>query len=129
MLQNNDMRSSIMSWSKDEFTINECDKCVYSKTATNACIIVCLYADDMLILGTNIGVFKFTKRILSNNFDMKDLGIADVILEIKITRILDWINLSQSYYMDKMIERFKKQEILTRLIKVKECKQIWRYSI
>ena len=38
---------------------------------------------------------------------MKYLGVADVILGIKITRTTDGISLSQSLYMDKMIERFK----------------------
>jgi len=46
---------------KDEFTINECDKCVYTETVGNACIMVCLYVDDMLIHGTNIEVIKSTK--------------------------------------------------------------------
>ena len=80
---------------------------MYTKTVGNACIIVCLYVDDMLILGTNIEIIKSTKRMLSNSFDMKDLGVADVILEIKITRTPDGISLSQSHYVDKMIERFK----------------------
>jgi len=57
------------------FTINECDKCVYTKTVENACIIVCLYVNDILILGTNIEVIKSTKCMRSNNFDMKDLGL------------------------------------------------------
>ena len=35
------------------FTINECDKCVYVKYINNGYVIVCLYADDMLILGNN----------------------------------------------------------------------------
>ena len=61
----------------------------------------------MLILGTNIEIIKSTKRMLPNNFNMKDLGIADVILGIKITRTPDGISLSQSHYVDKMIERFK----------------------
>ena len=91
---------------KEGFTINECDKCVYTKTVGNACIIVCLYVDDMLILRTNIEIIKSTKRMLSNNFDMKDLGVADLILGIKITRTPDGINVSQSH-MDKKIERFK----------------------
>ena len=64
----------------------------------------------MLILGTNIEVIKSTKRMLSNNFDMKNVGVADIILGIKITRILDGISLSQSHNMDKMIERFKEHE-------------------
>ena len=79
------------------FTINECDKCVYIKTVGDACIIVCLYVDDMLILGTNIEVIKSTKRMLSKNFDMKNLRVADVILRIKITRTPNGISLSQSH--------------------------------
>ena len=112
-----DLEQSLKQWHekfdnvKDGFTINECDKYVYTKIVENACIIVCLYVDDMLILGTNIEVIKSIKRILSNNIDMKDLGVADVILRIKITRIPDEINISQSQYVDKMIERFKKHEI------------------
>ena len=51
---------------KDEFIINECDKCVYIKTVGGACIIICLYVDDMLILETNIEIIKSTKRMLSN---------------------------------------------------------------
>ena len=86
-------------------------KCVYTKIVRDVCIIVCLYVDDMLILGTNIEVIKSTKRILSNNFDMKDLGIADVTLRIKITRTSDGITLSQSHYVDKMIERFNEHGI------------------
>ena len=65
----------------------------------------------MLILGTNTKVIKSTKRMLSNNFDMKDLGVADVILGIKITKTLDRISLSQSHNMDKTIERFKEHGI------------------
>ena len=96
---------------KDEFAINECDKCVYTKTVENTCIIVCLYVDDMLILGTNIKVIKSTKRILSNNFDIKNLVVIDVILEIRIKRTGDGISLSQSHYVDKMIKRFKEHRV------------------
>ena len=52
-----------------------------------------------------------TKRMLFNSFDMKDLRVADVILGIKITRIPDGISLSQSHYVEKMIERFSDHEI------------------
>jgi len=50
--------------------------------------------------------------MLSNNFNMKDLVVADLILRIKITRKLDGISLSQSHYVNKMIERFKEYEII-----------------
>ena len=45
--------------------------------------------------------------MLSINFEMQDFRVADVILGIKIIRTPDGISLSQSHYVDKMIERFK----------------------
>jgi len=87
---------------KDGFTINECVKCVYTKITENACIIICLYVDDMLILGPIL-------RLLSRQ-NMKDLRVADVILGITIIRTPDKISLSQSHCMNKMIERFKEYE-------------------
>jgi len=61
------------------FTINECDKSVYTKTIENAYIIVCHYVEYMLIIKINIEVSKSIKRMLSNNFDMKDLSVTDVM--------------------------------------------------
>jgi len=96
---------------KNGLSINGCDKCIYTKTIENTCIIVCHYVDNMLILGTYIEVIKFTIQMLSKNFDMKDLRVVDVILEIKIIRTPDGINLSQYHYVDKIIERFKEHGI------------------
>jgi hypothetical protein len=48
--------------------------------------ILCLYVDDILIFGTNLNVIKEVKEFLSKNFEMKDLGDADVILNIKLVR-------------------------------------------
>lgn len=67
------------------FKINECDKCVYTTRTKDGFVFVCLYVDDMLIIGSNIGMIKSTKKILTNNFDMEDMGVADVILGIKIS--------------------------------------------
>jgi hypothetical protein len=43
-----------------------------------------LYVDDILIFGNNVEVIKEVKEFLSNNFKIKDLGEADVILNIKL---------------------------------------------
>jgi hypothetical protein len=43
-------------------------------------VILCLYVDDILIFGTSLNVIKEVKEFLSQNFEMKDLGEADVIL-------------------------------------------------
>ena len=66
--------------------INECDKCVYIKNTDKGYVIVCLYVDDMLIIGNNNDMIKTTKKMLNIHFDMTDMVIADVILGIKITK-------------------------------------------
>lgn len=68
------------------FKIKECDKCVYAKSTQNGYVIVCLYVNDMLMLGSNNDMIKSTNRTLTSKFHMKDLGVADVILGIKISR-------------------------------------------
>jgi hypothetical protein len=70
-------------------------------------VISCLYVDDILILGTCLDVFKETKEFLSNNFEMKDLGEVDVILNIKLLREGNGgITLVQSHYVEKVLSRF-----------------------
>ena len=89
------------------FKINECDKCIYIKETQNEYILVCLYVDDMLIIGSNNEIITRTKNMLQSKFDMKDLGSADVILGIKITRTSEGIVLTQEHYAEKILERFK----------------------
>ena len=76
------------------FSINDADKCILNKVENNSCIIICLYVDDMLIFGTTIQVVINIKSFLRLKFDMKDLGEAEMILGIKITRTLNRFNLS-----------------------------------
>ena len=92
------------------FKINECDKCVYVQNTNKGYVIVCLYVDDMLIIGSDIGMINATKKMLNKQFDMKDMGVADVILGIKITRTSEGYNLSQAHYIEKILEKFSKDD-------------------
>ncbi|KAL0365385.1 UNVERIFIED_CONTAM: Retrovirus-related Pol polyprotein from transposon TNT 1-94 [Sesamum angustifolium] len=53
---------------------------------------------------------KFDQTILAfgftNKFEMKDMGEADVILGIKLIRSTDGIAISQSHYVEKILEKF-----------------------
>jgi len=63
--------------------------------------------DDILIFGTSLDVIKEVKDFLSNNFKMKDLGEADVIMNIKLLREGNGgVTLVQSHYVEKIISRF-----------------------
>ena len=49
------------------FSVNEYDKCVYSKVMNNRYVILSLHVDDILIFGTKIEYIFIVKD------DMKDL--------------------------------------------------------
>ena len=88
------------------FVVNEADKCVYYRHGGGERVILCLYVDDILIFGSHLKVIEEVKTFLSHNFEMKDLGVADVILNIKLLRDNEGgITLLQSHYVEK-IESF-----------------------
>ena len=79
---------------------------MYYRYGGGAGVILYLYVDDILIFGTNIEVINDVKSFLSKSFDMKDLGEADVILNIKLINDDNGITLSQSHYVEKILSRF-----------------------
>ena len=68
------------------FVVNEFDKYVYYHYGRAEGVILCLYVDDILIFGTSLIVIKKVKDFLYQTFEMKDLGEADVILNIKLVK-------------------------------------------
>ena len=71
-------------------------------------VFLVLYVDDILIIGNDIGMMQGVKAYLCKNFSMKDLGEASFILGIKLYRDRErkLIGLSQSTYIDKILERY-----------------------
>ena len=88
-------------------SINDVDKCIYSKYENNTSVVICLYVDDMLIFGTSLEVVCETKKFLGSKFDMKGLGEAKVILGIKITRTSNGLKFSQEHYVEKILRKFE----------------------
>jgi hypothetical protein len=89
------------------FIVNEAGKCVYYRHGGGESVILCLYVDDILIFGSDLKVIEEVKHFLSNNFEMKDLGEANVILNIKLSRDSDGgVTLLQSHYVEKVLSRF-----------------------
>jgi hypothetical protein len=89
------------------FVVNEADSCVYYWYGGGEGVILCLYVDDILIFGSSFKVIEEVKKFLSSNFEMKDLGEADVFLNIKLLREGDGgVTLLQSHYMEKVLSRF-----------------------
>ena len=66
------------------FSHNLVDRCIYSKFTQEYGVILCLYVDDVLIVGTNMQGIIETKKFLSSCFPMKYLNEVDTILGIKV---------------------------------------------
>jgi hypothetical protein len=63
------------------------DHCVYFKRIKNGSyIILILYVDGILVVGSNMQDINLLKKKLDNSFPMKDLGASKKILGMRITR-------------------------------------------
>jgi hypothetical protein len=73
------------------------DYCVYFKKIENGSyIIFLLYLDDMLVAGSNMQDINVLKKKLANSFVMKDLGAANKILGMRLTRDMENCKLTLS---------------------------------
>ncbi|CAL2237091.1 unnamed protein product [Prunus armeniaca] len=89
------------------------DCCVYYHVFQDGMIILLLlYVDDMLITCQDKSRIQYLKKMLSKEFDMKDLGAAQKILgmEIQRDRTAGRIWISQAKYIQKVLEKFNMQE-------------------
>ncbi|GJV17704.1 putative RNA-directed DNA polymerase [Tanacetum coccineum] len=96
---------------KHNFIKNQVDQCVYLKMSGSNFIILVLYVDDILLASNNIDLLHESKRFLSRNFDMKDLGEASYVIGIEIhrDRANGRLGLSQKAYIERILNRFNMQ--------------------
>ena len=90
------------------FKRSEFDSCVYIKFVDGSPIYLLLYVDDMLIAAKSKKEITTLKKLLSSEFEMKNLGAAKKILGMKITRDRNsgLLFLSQQSYIKKVLHRF-----------------------
>ena len=95
-----------------DFVENKVDQCIYCKVSGRKFIFLILYVDDILLASSDLGLLHETKRMLSMNFDIKDLGEASFVLGIEIhrNRSHGLFDLSQRAYVDRILERFNMQQ-------------------
>lgn len=67
-------------------------------------MIINLYVDNILIFRTKIEIVRRTKKFLHQQFDIKDLGVINIIFVIKVLRNLEEITSPQSHYITKTVQ-------------------------
>lgn len=77
-----------------------------------------LYVDDILLATNDLGLLHDTKKYLSNNFEMKDMGEASYVIGIEIfrDRSQGLLGLSQETYINKVLERFRMEKCSSSLV-------------
>ena len=95
-----------------DFTMIDEDHCVYVKRSKNKFMILSLYVDDILLVENDTEYLLIQRAWLSSNFEIKDMGKAAHILDVKITRDHSkrMLALSQESYIKKILERFHMQD-------------------
>jgi hypothetical protein len=84
------------------------DNYVYAKFKNGKYIFLILYVDDILLASSDVSLLLKTKKFLSSNFDVKDLGETLFVLGIEIHRDRSkWVlGLSQKAYIEKVLKKF-----------------------
>lgn len=77
----------------------------YTKREGNDFLIVGIYVDDLLVTGNSVAVIENFKREMGYQFEMSDLGKLTYYLGIEVNHGPGYIELKQSGYARKILEK------------------------
>jgi transposase InsO family protein len=91
-----------------DFTPLDSDHCVYVRHQGGEVLYIVLYVDDLLLIGSSLTEINKLKVDLSNRFEMTDLGEAQYVLGLQLSRdrTARALSLSQSDYIRRLLERY-----------------------
>ena len=94
---------------KSGFCKAEKDPHCYFKKNTDSYVLLLLYVDDIMIVGSSMREINNLNTRLSTTFEMKDLGPAKQIFGMRISwdRSSCHVNVSQELYIEKVLSRFR----------------------
>jgi len=72
---------TIVSFRVKENTI---DQCMYLKVSGSKVMFLIMYVDDILLATNDLGFLHETKKFLSRNFEVKDMGDVSYVIGIEI---------------------------------------------
>jgi transposase InsO family protein len=90
------------------FRRSEADHGVFFKEVGRHIIILAVHVDDGMVTGSNVSLINKFKEDMNTKYKLTDLGAANWLLGIKITRDLvnKTLRLSQHAYIEAIITRF-----------------------
>jgi hypothetical protein len=88
------------------------DNCIYVQRSSEDTVYILLYVDDLLLACRLLRRLTSIKEKLSSLFSMKDMGEAQWILGLQITRDRPnrTLKICQSQYIDAIVKRFRMED-------------------
>ena len=85
-------------------------------------IFIILYLGDILFATNDLGILHETKKFLSSNFEMKDMGEINYVIGIEIfqNRSQGFLGLSQKTYINKVLEKFRMEKCSTSSVPIQK---------
>ena len=89
------------------------DQCIYLKVNGSKVCFLVLYVDEILLAINDKGLLHEVKQFISKNFDMKEMGEASYVIDIKVhrDRFQSILGLSQETYINKVFREILDEEL------------------
>ena len=108
------LRSSPRSWWKHlnkyikslHFTPCILEPCHYYTIYKGERMYLTIYVDDIIIACTNVDYVREIKTTFCSTFDMSDMGELEHFLNVRVTRTSSFLQLVQTVYASKVLEKF-----------------------
>jgi Reverse transcriptase (RNA-dependent DNA polymerase) len=88
-----------------QFNSSQADHSLFIYTSNTTIIYLLVYVDDILITGNNTKAIDSTLQALQQRFSIKNLGTLNYFLRIEVTHQEDTIHLSQTRYLQSILDR------------------------
>ena len=87
------------------YTESTADPCLFYRTVDGRKELLSVFVDDGLLIGMRKSVDEIREK-MSKEFKLRNLGPVKHILGIKVERTESELSLSQSHYIEEVLERF-----------------------
>ena len=92
------------------FNNTEADPCLYIYNKESSKIYLLIYVDDIILFTNSRSEMEMIKTILKNRYKMKELGLLEWYLGIKVKQERSIIKLNQIIYIQNLLKKFKMED-------------------
>lgn len=87
------------------FVTNDIAPCLFIKRVDKEFVLISVYVDDLNIIGT-VNACESASKALSNEFEMKDLGVTTICIGIQFAKVPGGVLMHQEAYTKQILARF-----------------------